>query len=71
MNKRILPFLVLSFIYSFLSAQVTTSSISGTVVDKNSQALSGATVTAVHLPSGTTYSALSGKEGVFNLPNLR
>ncbi|MBD0295388.1 MAG: carboxypeptidase regulatory-like domain-containing protein, partial [Flavisolibacter sp.] len=71
MNKRILPLLVLSFIYSFLSAQVTTSSISGTVVDKNGQALSGATVTAVHLPSGTTYSALSGKEGVFNLPNLR
>lgn len=31
----------------------------------------GATVVATHIPSGTTYSAVTTKDGVFNLQNLR
>jgi hypothetical protein len=54
-----------------LHAQVTTSSITGTVKDKNGQPLTGATVVATHTPSGTTYSTIAGKDGVFVLPNLR
>src|SRR4029079_18382921 len=52
-------------------SQVTTSAMTGTVTDNNGQALTGATVTAVHTPSGTTYNTVAGKNGVFNIPNMR
>lgn len=52
-------------------SQVTTSSITGTVKDAKGQALEGATIRAEHQPSGTTYSAYSGKGGVFIIPGMR
>ena len=52
-------------------AQVTTSNITGTVKASNGEDLSGATVTAVHQPSGTKYATTSKKGGVFTLPSLR
>ncbi|MGC4038931.1 MAG: TonB-dependent receptor [Chitinophagaceae bacterium] len=54
----------------FLHAQVTTSNITGTVTD-GKNGLAGATITAVHTPSGTTYATVSKTGGVFNLPGLR
>jgi outer membrane receptor protein involved in Fe transport len=71
MLKRLIILLLAVSASLFLSAQVTTSSISGTVKDNNGQPLTGATVIAVHTPSGTTYTTVAGKEGVFNLPNMR
>jgi Carboxypeptidase regulatory-like domain/TonB dependent receptor len=52
-------------------AQVTTSSINGTVTDTKGETLQGATVTAEHQPSGTKYTTISKKGGVFNMPGLR
>ena len=53
-------------------AQVTTSSINGTVTDsKGGETLAGATVTAEHQPSGTKYTTLSKRGGVFNMQGLR
>ncbi|HMG66665.1 MAG TPA: carboxypeptidase regulatory-like domain-containing protein [Chitinophagaceae bacterium] len=71
MLKRltILFFAIATGFFSF--AQVTTSSLNGTVKDNNGQTLAGATVTAIHVPSGTRYSTLSSKDGVFNLQGLR
>ncbi|HMO33739.1 MAG TPA: carboxypeptidase regulatory-like domain-containing protein [Lacibacter sp.] len=54
-----------------VTAQVTTSSISGTVKDKSGNALEGATITATHLPSGSVYNTLSKKGGIFNISNAR
>src|SRR3712207_1350780 len=72
MLKRILYMLTLTVLLGQLvNAQVTTSSITGTARDRNGQPLTGATVTATHLPSGTTYSTVAGKDGGFSLPNLR
>jgi len=72
MLKRILTLLVLAMVTGqYLHAQITTSSITGTAKSSNGEALVGATVTATHTPSGTTYSTIAGKDGVFNLPNLR
>lgn len=51
--------------------QVTTSSVTGTVNDKDGGSLVGATITAVHEPSGTKYLTVSKNGGVFNLPGLR
>ena len=52
-------------------AQVTTSSMSGTVIDSDGKPLPGATVQATHLPTGTKYGVTTRTNGKFNLPNLR
>ncbi len=72
MLKRILTLLVLAVLSGqYIHAQVTTSSISGTVTDPNGSPLVGATVVAIHQPSGTKYTTISKQGGVVNLPGLR
>jgi hypothetical protein len=54
------------------SAQgVTTASISGIVNDSQGAVVPGATITAVHEPSGTTYTAVSQGDGRFTIPGMR
>lgn len=50
--------------------QETTSEIQGAVSDEKG-ALAGATVLAVHTPTGTRYATSTRKDGLYNLPNLR
>ncbi|MBL0183982.1 MAG: carboxypeptidase regulatory-like domain-containing protein [Chitinophagaceae bacterium] len=70
--KKILPLLIALFaIPALLKAQVTTSSISGIVKQSNGEALSGASITAIHIPSGTKYATVSNKSGSFTMPGLR
>jgi hypothetical protein len=52
-------------------AQVTTSGISGIVTNVSNESLPGATVVAVHQPSGTQYGTVSNTEGRFTLMNMR
>jgi hypothetical protein len=52
-------------------AQETTSEIQGIIKDKTAGVLAGATITAVHQPTGTKYQTTSRKDGLFNLLNLR
>lgn len=51
--------------------QTTTSSIKGIVKGSNFESLPGATIQAVHTPSGSKYSALSNADGRFNILNMR
>ncbi|MGN6196879.1 MAG: TonB-dependent receptor [Ginsengibacter sp.] len=70
--KRILPLLIAAFLFPFvMNAQVTTSSITGFVKSAKGEPLEGATVTAVHVPSGTKYATISKKDGSYTLPNTR
>lgn len=60
------------FVAPFAGAQVTSGSISGTVATaQDKSALPGVTVEAVHLPTGTRYTAISGSNGYYQIPNVR
>ena len=50
---------------------VTTGTISGIVTDQQGGVLPGATVTAVHTPTGTTYEGVTQSDGRFSLLNVR
>ncbi|WP_374948261.1 carboxypeptidase regulatory-like domain-containing protein [Mucilaginibacter sp.] len=71
MRKHLLLLLFTLFTATVAFAQVTTSSISGTVVDEKGLPLPGVTITAVHTPTGTNYATVSRVDGRYNLPNLR
>ena len=68
---KLLPVLIVLALPIFANSQVTTSSISGTVKSTEGADLDGATITAVHVPSGTKYVSASGKGGAFTLANMR
>ncbi len=53
------------------SAQVTTSTMSGTVTDQTGESLIGAAVQATHTPSGTVYGVVTSETGRFVIPNMR
>ncbi|MBI2072535.1 MAG: TonB-dependent receptor [Gemmatimonadetes bacterium] len=50
---------------------VTTASITGIVTDEDQSPVPEATVTAIHDPSGTTYSARTRSDGRFTIPGMR
>lgn len=54
-----------------VQAQETTAEIQGIVSEKGGSALTGATITATHVPTGTKYVTTSRKDGRFNLANVR
>ena len=68
MKKLVLLLLITC---GFVTAQVTTSSISGVVVDDANIELEGANVVAIHIPTGTTYGAVTNQDGRFNMVNMR
>ena len=73
MQKRyfFLVALLLTATYS-LFAQVTTSGMSGHVVfDEDSDDVIGATVVAVHEPSGTRYNAVTNANGRYSILGMR
>ena len=53
------------------SAQVTTSALSGVVTDENHEAMIGATITALHTPSGTQYNAVTNIDGRYSIKGMR
>lgn len=74
MQKRIL-FLIATVMMMFSSAmaQITTSGISGKVTmnSNNGEEVIGASILAVHVPSGTRYSAITNVKGAFSIQGMR
>lgn len=72
MLKRIYFLIAMMVISSSASwAQVTTSSMSGLVRDAEGESVIGATVKAVHKPSGTSYGAVTNSNGRFTIQGMR
>ena len=52
-------------------AQITTSALNGRISDQNGAPIPGATVVAVHTPSGTQYYAVANAEGRYAINGMR
>jgi hypothetical protein len=74
--RNVLPCLALAFGLSLPApqaalAQSTTGSLSGVAEDESGGVLPGVSVEAVHLPTGTRYSAVTDGDGRFAVVNVR
>ncbi len=50
---------------------MTSAAFNGLVTDVDGNPIVGATVTAVHTPTGTVYTAISRMDGLFNIPAVK
>ncbi|HUU05262.1 MAG TPA: TonB-dependent receptor [Patescibacteria group bacterium] len=50
---------------------MTTSAFSGLVTDSDGNPIVGATITALHRPTGTVFTAVSRQDGLFNIPAVK
>ena len=68
---KLLALVAMFFVALASSAQVTTSALSGVVTDENHEAMIGATITALHTPSGTQYNAVTNIDGRYSIKGMR
>lgn len=71
MKRFFLLMMTIVGINHFISAQVTTSSMSGKIVDESNEVIIGASIRAVHEPSGTTYGGVTNLEGRYTIQGMR
>lgn len=71
MRQILYAFALLLAGFSSTYGQVTTASVYGNVTDQAGAGLPGATILAVHQPTGTQYGVTTRAEGQYNLPNMR
>jgi len=69
---KFLAAMMLSFMVavSLFGQGTTTSGMNGKITDENGGPLPGATVIAIHIPTGSQFGGISDKEGYFRLPNM-
>ncbi|MGB5404373.1 MAG: carboxypeptidase regulatory-like domain-containing protein, partial [Robiginitalea sp.] len=70
--KRLLLTLMTVLSASFAFGQgVTTSAVAGKMTDASGEPLGGASIVAVHQPTGSTYGAATDFDGFFRISNMR
>ncbi len=71
MHKKLHSLIALTLLsVSAATAQVTTSSLSGKVLAEGEEAI-GATVEAIHKPSGSRYTAVTNAKGMYTINGMR
>lgn len=68
---QILAFILVGIFSLTISAQVTTSEIVGSVTDAQGAPIAGVMIEALHVPSGTNYTAVTNSDGRFTIPGMR
>ncbi|SEI76269.1 Carboxypeptidase regulatory-like domain-containing protein [Dyadobacter koreensis] len=63
--------ILLSLVSGQVQAQVTSSAISGQITDSKGETLPGATVVAIHVPSGSRYGSITNEKGLYTIPAVR
>ena len=71
MKKTIMMSLLSLFVTITSFGQITTSTLSGVVKNEKGEVLVGATVHAVHQPTGSEYKSSSNKSGFYTIPAVR
>ena len=70
--KKTIMMSLLSLVVTIASfGQITTSTLSGVVKNEKGETLVGASVHAVHQPTGSEYKTSSNKSGVYTIPAVR
>jgi hypothetical protein len=73
-HRTLKHFLLIAVFFMSVSlavGQVTTASLSGTISDSKGETLPGATVVAVHMPSGSQYATVTNSQGNYSINALR
>lgn len=71
MYKTWVKFLVALLFYVPAMSQVTSGTLLGSVVNSEGKPIAGASIEAVHEPSGTRYKTQTTNDGRYNLPGIR
>ena len=72
LSKKLLHFAVAMLLLPVLTfAQNTTGNISGSVKADNGEVLVGATISVLHVPTGSVYNTQSRKSGFFDVSNVQ
>ena len=71
MKYRLAYLLAFLFAATGLQAQITNSSVTGRVYDTSGEDLPGATVVAIHTPSGSQYGTVTNESGYYTIPGMR
>ncbi|TWR27236.1 TonB-dependent receptor [Mucilaginibacter achroorhodeus] len=68
--KKFYLIIVTLFLAAAANAQITTSTISGKVVDQRGQSMPGVTVSVLNNSTGTRYGSQTNSDGRYTIPNI-
>ncbi len=70
MKRNLLTLCLLAIAFVGYGQGLTTSSMNGRITDSAGQPLPGATIVAIHTPTGSQYGNISDADGYYRIPNM-
>ena len=71
MKRLAISYFFILMAYLVSAQGVTTSAMQGQIIDQGEETLIGATLIAVHTPTGTTYGTTTDENGYYRLDNMK